>query len=55
MTTTERVASQLWVETSPDVIERAKAIAKEKRMTFRGYIAELIEKAVEAENDESNS
>jgi len=54
MTTTERIATQLWVDTSPDVIEKAKAIAKDKRMTFRGYIAELIEKAVEAENDKDN-
>ena len=49
MTTTERVPTQVWVDTNPQVIERAKSIAKQKHMTFRGYIAEIVEKAVEEE------
>ena len=51
----ERYPSQLWVDTSVAVIEKARQIAKEKRMTFSGFIGQAIEKAVEEENDESNS
>lgn len=51
----ERYPSQIWVDTSTAVIEKAKQIAKEKRMTFSGFIGQAIEKAVEEESDESNS
>ncbi len=51
MTTTERIPTQVWVDTSPSVIERAKSIAKEKHMTFRGYIAQIVENAVKEESE----
>lgn len=51
----ERYPCQIWVDTSTAVIEKAKQIAKEKRMTFSGFIGQAIEKAVEEESDESNS
>ena len=57
MTTNEndRKAFQLWADTTPEVVDKAKEIADRKRMTFRGFIGVAIEKAVEAENDESGS
>ena len=51
----ERYPSQVWVDTSSAVIEKARQIAKEKRMTFSGFVGMAIEKAVEAESDESDS
>lgn len=47
----ERKTFQVWVNTSPEVIEEAKAIAEKKRMTFRGFLGIAIENAVEAERD----
>jgi len=51
MTTSERKPVQVWVDTQPEIVDKAREIAREKHMTFRGFIASLIEKAVEAESD----
>ena len=51
----DRKPFQLWVDTSQEVVDKAKEIAERKRMTFRGYLGEALEKAVEAEDDENRS
>lgn len=51
----ERKAFQIWADTTQAVLNEAKRIADDKRMTFRGFIGVAIEKAVEAENDERGS
>jgi len=51
MTTNEndRKAFQIWADTTQSIIDDARKIADEKRMTFRGFVGIAIEKAVEAE------
>lgn len=51
----DRKPFQLWVDTTQEVVDKAKEIAERKRMTFRGYLGVSIENAVEADDDESGS
>lgn len=51
----ERQPFQLWVDTTKDVVERAKQIADSKRMTFRGYLGVALERAVEADDDKDSA
>lgn len=45
----DRQAFQLWIETTQEAVDKAKKIANDKRMTFRGYLGTVIENAIEAE------
>lgn len=51
----ERISTQVWVNTSPEVIEKIRENAVSKRMTVSGYIGLLLEKALEAESDEAGT
>ena len=46
----DREKIQVWVLTTREAIDRAKKVAESKRMTFRGFLGEVIEKAIEEDN-----
>lgn len=52
-----RVKTQVWVDTEDVVLQEAKRIADEKRMTFGGFIGFAIKEAIEKErtNDKSSA
>lgn len=50
----ERQPFQLWVDTTKEVVEKAKEISEKKRMTFRGFVGVALENAVEAESDKDS-
>ena len=45
----DRKPFQIWADTTQEVIDKAREIADEKRMTFRGWIGMAIENAIEEE------
>lgn len=46
--------AQIRVATQPSVLNKARVIAKEKRMTFEGFIGLAIEQAVKAEEEKDD-
>ncbi len=55
VTNNDRIMQQVWVNTTQSVLDRARQLAEKKRMRFSGFIGEIIEKALEAEDDENRS
>ena len=47
----DRQAWQIWADTTKEVMDKAKRIADERRMTFRGWVGLAIEKAIDEEVD----
>lgn len=51
----DMIMQQVWVNTSKSVLDKARKIADKKRMRFSGFIGEIIEKAVEADDDKDSA
>lgn len=55
VTNNDRIMQQVWVNTTQSVLDKARQLAEKKRMRFSGFIGEIIEKAVEADDDKDSA